>query len=111
MDQVVGRLLQAFLRHQLLLVELFSRTQAGIHDLNVLVRAIAGQPDQVPRQHIDLHRLTHIQDEYLAAFGVAARLQHKAHRLRNGHKIADDIRMRHGNGAALSDLLLEQRNH
>ena len=107
-DFFVGRLPQAFLRHQLFLIQLFSWAQARILNFNILVRFEAGEADQVPGQGVDLHRLAHIQDEDLSALGVGASLHHQAHRLRDGHEIADDVRMGHGHGAALLNLAAEQ---
>ena len=107
-DLFVGRLPQAFLRHQLFLIQLFAWTQACILDFDIHVRFEAGEADQVPSQGVDLHRLAHIQDEDFPALGVGAGLHHQAHRLRDGHEIADNVRMGHGHGAALLNLAAEQ---
>ena len=110
-DQLVLRLPEALLRHELLLVQLLSGAKAGIGDLNVYTGLESGQFDQVPGQGIDLHGSTHIQHEDLAALGVGPRQHHQAHRLRNGHEVPDHVRMSHGHWAALGDLLLENRDN
>ena len=110
-DQLVLRLPEAFLGHELLLVQLFSRTQAGIGDRDIYAGLESGQLDQVSGQGIDLHGPAHIQHEDLAAMGVGPCQHHQAHRLGNGHKVADHIRVGHGHGAALGDLLLEDGDH
>ena len=69
---------------------------------------MTGQADKVAGHGVDLHRLAHIQNEYLAALGVVSRLQHQRHRFGDGHKEAGDLRVRHRYRAALSDLLFEQ---
>ena len=71
-DKVVIRFAKAFLGHELLLIQLFSGAQAGVHDLDILPRLESGQLDQVPGQGVDLDGPPHIQHENLAAVGVGA---------------------------------------
>ena len=110
-DKIVVRLAQALLRHELFLIQLFAGPQAGVHDLDILPGLESGQLDQVPGQGIDFHGPPHVQHEDLAAVGIGPRQHHQAHRLGNGHEVADDVRMGHGNRAALGDLLFEQGDH
>ena len=111
MNQSILRFLEPLFRHQFFFIELFAGTQTGILDLDVLVRFKAGKLDEVPCQRIDLDGTAHIEHKDLAALGIGARQQNQTDRLRNGHKVADDIRMRHGDRAASCNLLFEQRNH
>ena len=110
-DEIVVRLAQAFLRHELFLIQLFAGPQAGIHDLDILSGLESRQFDQVPGQGIDFHGPPHVQHEDLAAVGIGPRQHHQAHRLGNGHEVTDDVRMGHGDRAALGDLLFEQGDH
>lgn len=48
-----------------LLVELLAGAQAGERDLDVLVRAQAGEPDHLARDIDDPDRLTHVENEDL----------------------------------------------
>ena len=109
-DEIVLRFLEAFLGHELFLIQLLARAQAGVLDLDIAVRRVSGQADQVSGQRVDLDRLTHVEHEDLAAVCVSARLKHQADRLRDRHKIADDIGMGDRYRAALRDLLLEERD-
>ena len=111
-DQLVQSLFAAALAvEQQLLVQFFARAQAGILDLDVLVRLIAGKADQVARKVDDLDRPAHVEDEDLAALRHAAGLDDEAGGLRDRHEIPHDVRVRDGDGPALGDLLLEKRNH
>ena len=109
-DQVAVRLFQAFLGHELLFIELLSGAQAGVLDLDIDVRLEARKPDQVSGQGVDLDRASHVEDENLTAMGIGTREHHEADRLGNGHEIADDIRVGHGDRTALFDLLFEDRD-
>ena len=46
-DEVVVGLLQALFLHQLFFIQLFTRAQAGILDLNIHIRLEAGELDEV----------------------------------------------------------------
>ena len=109
-DQLVGRLAQALLAHQALLVELLARAQTRVVDLDIHIGLVAGQANQVAGHVVDLDRLAHVQHEDLAAVGVVAGLEHEAHGLGDGHEIADHAAVRDGHGAVLGDLLLEKRD-
>ena len=110
-DLPVGGAAQPLLHHQFLLIEFFSRAQAGVLDLDVHVWHMSRQLDQVSGQVVDLDRISHVQHKYLAALGIGAGLKHQSHRLRDGHEIADDIRVGDSDRTAGLDLLLEQRDH
>ena len=58
----------------------------------------------------DFGRLAHIQHKDFPALCISPCLQHKRYGFRYGHKIADNIRMRDRNRAALCNLLFKQRN-
>ena len=107
-DELVLGLLQAHFGHQLLLIELLARAQPGVDHLDVLIRFEAGEADEVAGQGVDLHGGSHVEDEDLAAVGVGAGEEDEAHGLGDRHEVADDIRVRDRDGAALGDLLLEQ---
>ena len=110
-NELVLSLLEAFLVHETLLIELLARTQTGVDDLDVHVGLVACKLDEVPRHVVDLHGLAHVEHEDLAALCVAGALQHQAHGLGDGHEEARDARVGHRDGAALCNLLLEQRHH
>lgn len=110
-DELVLRLPEALLRHELLLVELLAGTQARVGDLDVHAGAEARQLDEVFGQGVDLHGPAHVQHEDLAAVGVGPRQHHQAHGLGDGHEVADHVRVGHGDGAALGDLPLEDGDH
>ena len=107
MDEVVVGLLQALFLHQLFLIQLFTRAQAGILDFDVHIRLEAGELDEVACQGVDLHWGTHVEDEDLAAVGVGAGQHDERDGLLDGHEIADDIGVGDRDGAALLDLLFE----
>ena len=77
-DQIVLGALQPFFCHQLLLVELLARAKAGVDDLDVLIRFVAGHTDQVAGQGVDLDRCAHVEHEDLAAVCVRACLKDEA---------------------------------
>ena len=110
-DEIVVRFAEPFLGHKLFLIQLFAGAKAGVHDLDILPRLESSQFDEVSSQGVDLDGPTHIQHEYLSAVGVGAGQHHQAHRLGDGHKVANDVRVGHGDRAALGDLPLEQRDH
>ena len=107
MDKIVVGLLQALFLHELFLIELFTRAQAGVLDFDVHIRLEAGELDEVAGQGVDLHRRAHIEDEDLAAVGVGAGQHDERDGLLDGHEIADDIGVGHRDGAALLDLFFE----
>ena len=110
-DQLVVGLGETLLGHELLFIELLARAEAGILNLDVHIRLQTGEANHVAGQGVDLHRASHIEDEDLAPMGIGARQHHEAHSLGDGHEIADDIRVRYRDGAALFNLLPENRNN
>ncbi len=67
--------------------------------------------DHPPRQIPDPHRFPHIEHEYIAALRHRAGLNHELRGLRNGHEVADHLRVGNGDRTAGFDLLAEQRHH
>src|SRR6266404_7224299 len=100
---------------QQFLVELLRRTQAGIGDLDIpfgMLLVAYRQPheiDHAPSQIPDPDRLAHVEHEHIAAVRHGTRLDHQLRGLRDGHEIADYLRMRHGYRPTGFDLLIEQR--
>ncbi len=94
-----------------LLEQLFAFAQAGVDDLDVLSRKLAGEADHLFGEIADLDRLAHVEREDLPALPQGGRLQDQLAGLRNGHEVAADFRMGHGDRATLTDLLAEQRHH
>ena len=103
--------LALLLVHHQLLVELLARAQAHDLDLHIHARLVTVKADELLGQIHDLDRLAHVQHIDAAALGQRARLQHQLGRLGNGHKVALDVGVSQGDGAALLDLSLEQRDH
>ena len=110
-DQVVLRFLHALAGEQQLLIELLALAQTRVHHGDVHVRLQTGQADHIAREIVNAHRLAHVQHENLAAARIGAGLENELYSLGNGHEIADDALVRHGDGAALRNLLAEERNH
>ena len=96
--------------HHQLLIELLAGAQAHDLDLHVHARLVAVETDELFGQVDDLDRLAHIQNIDAAALGQGTGLQHQLGCLRDGHEIALDVGVRQGDGAALFDLRLEQRD-
>ncbi len=69
------------------------------------------QPDHQPRQIDDLHRLAHVEHEDVAAFPHQPRLQHELRGFGNGHEVAHDLRVGHGDRPAGGDLRRKARHH
>ena len=109
-DQLIRCIRHALFVHEELLVELLARAKTYILDLDVDIRGQSGESDQVPGHVVDLHRLAHVEDEYLAALRVVRRLKHQGDGLRDGHEVADDALIGDGHRTALCDLLLEERD-
>jgi len=109
-DQVIVGLPEALFCHELLFVELFTGAEARVFYLNVYIRLEAAELNQVPRERVDLHRRSHVEDENFAALCIGAGEEHEAHGLRDGHEVADDVRRGDGHRTALRDLPLKNRN-
>ena len=109
-DELVVGLPKAFFRHQLFFIQLLAGAKARVLDHDIHVGRIACLPDQVSCQRIDPDRASHVKDEDLPAFCVGACEHDQADGLRDRHEVADDVRMRDRNRAALLDLLLKDRD-
>ena len=109
-DQLVRCIRHALFVHEELLVELLAWAETYVLDLDVYIRGQSGESDEVPGHVVDLHRLTHVEDEDLAALRVVRRLEHQGDGLRDGHEVADDTLIGDGHRTALCDLLLEERD-
>lgn len=109
-DQLIRCIRHALFTHEELLVELLARAETHVLDLDVDIRGQSGEPDEVPGHVVDLHRLTHVEDEDLAALRVVRCLEHQRDGLRDGHEVADDALIGDGHRTALRDLLLEERD-
>src|SRR5690606_4263799 len=90
---------------------LFPALQADELDLNVFAHAVTAELDHLPGQINDLYWLAHIEHEDFPAGTLNSALKHQADRFGNCHEIAGYIRVRHGHGSALGDLLLENGDH
>src|SRR5688572_12525716 len=75
------------------------------------MRLKAGETDKVFGKIKNADRLTHVKHECLAPIFHRCRLQDKIDRFRDGHKEAIHIGMSNGNGPAIGDLRLEDRNN
>ena len=109
-NQLIRCIRHALFVHQELLVELLARAETYVLDLDVDIRGQSGESDQVPGHVVDLHRLTHVEDEDFSALRVVRRLEHQGDGLRDGHEVADDALVGDGHRTALRDLLLEERD-
>ena len=108
MDAVIGGFLKALFGHEFFFIELFAGAKACILDFNIHVGLEAGEADEVTGQGIDFNGRAHIKDKDLAAFGIGASLEDERNGLRDCHEVADDVRVRHGDRAALGNLLFEE---
>lgn len=109
-DQLIRCIRHALFTHEKLLVELLAWAETYVLDLDVYIRGQSGESDEVPGHVVDLHRLTHVEDEDLAALRVVRRLEHQGDSLRDGHEVADDPLVGDGHRTTLRDLLLEERD-
>ena len=71
----------------------------------------AGQLHHAPGQIDDADRLAHIENEDLASTGHGTGLQHQLGGLGDGHEIAGDIGVGHGQRAPGRQLAPKQRHH
>ena len=109
-DLTVCRILHPLFIHQHFFIKLLARTKTGKHDLDVFTDLVTGELDQVLGKIQNLHRFSHIKDENLTALCIGSCLKDQRHRLRNRHKVTDDVGVCHGHRTTGRDLLLEQRN-
>src|SRR3569623_2121249 len=107
----VGGLAELLLLVKQLFVKLLTGAQAGEDDVDVLAQRFAGQADQLLGEVADLHRLPHVEHEYLAAFAHGGGLHDLLGRLRLRHVIACVVRRGVGDRSSCGDLLLKQRLH
>src|SRR6516225_6750447 len=99
------------------LKELFRTSQTGINDLDVSVwmsgitHGQARQVDHASGEIIDADGSSHVEDEHIPTLRHRARLNDQLGSLRDGHEIANDLRMRHCYGTAAAYLFTEQGDH
>ena len=111
MDHFILSIGKTFFIHEDFFVKLFTRSQTSEFDFDVFIRNKAGHADHVPGEVEDLHRLAHVEDEDLAAFGVGTGLKDKTYRFWNRHEEADDVRMCDRDRTTGFDLLFKERNN
>ena len=104
------REVQLLVFHQKLLIELLTRAQANLLDLNVNLRLIARKLDHIDRKIINTNRFTHIQNEKLALFRHRTRLHNKLACFGNCHEITNNPLIRNGNGTTVCNLTFKERN-
>src|SRR3954465_2306538 len=92
-----------------LLVELLAGTKAAAFDPDGVLRE-SRQADQLAREIVDLHRLTHVEDENLAAASHHRSLHDELRGFWNRHEIALHFRIRDGHRTAARDLLAKSRD-
>ena len=80
--------------HEQFLVQLFAGAQTGDLDLHIYARLVTVEAYQAVGQIHDLDRLAHVQHVDAAALRKTAGLQNELRSLGDGHKVADNIRMR-----------------
>src|SRR5208283_4457450 len=107
-DLLAGAGKNPLLRIEEFLEELFAGTEAN--ELEFMAR-LAGETNQSFRQFHDSHRLSHVEYQDVSFAPDGEGLQHQAHRLRNGHEKAGDLRVGDGDGPVEADLFLKERNH
>ena len=110
-DPVVARRVGVLSVREHLLVELLARPQAAVLDHDVPVGNEPRKGDHPPGEGVDLHALTHVEHEDLVAGRHRRRLHHQTAGLGDRHEEPRDLRMGHGHGTALRDLLPEPRDH
>ena len=69
------------------------------------------EPDEIAGHLSDIDRLSHVEDENLAAFAHDTGLQDQLRRLGDRHEITGDLGMGYREGPPSGDLLLEQGDH
>src|SRR5690606_35099467 len=93
------------------LVKPLARPEAGISNLDVLVRLEPGQAYEVGGQIHDPHRFAHVEDEDLTMPAERARLHDQLGGFGNGHEIAPHVGMGDQDRAPRPDLPEERRDH
>ena len=108
MNHFVLRISKTFLIHEDFFVELLARSQAGEFDLDIFIRNEAGHADHVLSEVENLHGFAHVENKDLTTLSIGTCLKDEAYRFWNGHKEADDVRMRDRDRTSSFDLLLEE---
>ena len=109
-DHLVVGGIQLFRLDQELLVELLAGTEADLDDIDILIGLQAAQADHALRQIQDPDRLAHIQSVQVAVLRHGSAGHDQLGGLRDRHEVADDALVCDGDGAAVGDLALEQRD-
>ena len=93
------------------LVEFFAGTESDFLDLDIHIGAQPCKRNHARSQIVDFHRFAHIEDIDFATVAHTSGFKHQTACLGNGHKVANNIAVSDGHGAAGSNLLAKQRNH
>src|SRR5690554_3787038 len=107
---VVGRT-RVLLRGQKLFVELFTRTQTTVNNVDVLTQLESRKPNHFFSQINNTHRLSHVKNKNLPSMPHKGSLQHQLTSLGNGHKEPGNFGMGHRNRSSLRNLAFEQEHH
>ncbi len=110
-DQLVFRLVKFLGLDEQLLVQLFTRAQSDLHNINVLIRTQSAQTDHILREIENLYGIAHVQHKQFSAFCHCACRHHKLACLRDRHEVPDNPLVRQCHGTASFDLFFEQGNH
>ena len=78
--------------------------------MHIDIRLKAREVDKVSCEGINFDRFAHIKDKDFTAVSINAGLKDESNGLWDSHKVADDIRVSHGNGPARLNLLLKERD-
>ena len=106
---VVGGQGGLFLVEQLL-VEFLARAQPREGDLYVLARGESREAYHVLRQIGDFDGVPHVENKDFTAVSERCRLHDEGAGFGDGHEVADDVGVRHRDGSARGNLLLEIGN-
>ena len=69
-DEFIAGLPESFFGHQSFFVGLFPGSQSGVDDLDIDIRPMSGELDEVAGEGVDFHGLAHVEDVDFAAIGV-----------------------------------------
>src|SRR2546422_62147 len=111
LDLVVRGWLDMLVTVEELLIHLLARSEAGVDDLDVLIRDTSRPEDHVAGHVRAPDLFAHVQDEHITTLAHHAGLQDQLDGLRNGHEEPFDLGMGHGHGPSPTDLLGEDRHH
>ena len=90
--------------------QLFSRTQPGKLNPDVLVGHTTGEFNQLTGQIQNFDGFAHIQQEYLATLALGGALENQSDGLRNGHEVTHHVRVCDFDWAAGGNLFGEDWN-